>query len=122
MLPFFVEISIDFPTFNRYIQIERSNRGWASSVKKKYTNDVKMFLIGKKISEFPIQVEFIWNIKSELRDIDSFSFAKKCIFDGMVNCGFIPDDRLKYIKKTIDRVKKSKKDGVLLVITKYEEE
>lgn len=122
MFPFFIDLKIDYPTFNQYITKERSNRYWASTVKKKYTNlTTAKFREHEKI-EPPIQIRFIWRAKTRGRDIDGFSFAKKCIMDAMVKSGFIPNDNINNVKRTIDDVEVSDVPGVRLEITKFEED
>lgn len=123
MLPFSIAIDVDFPTFNNYINAERRNRYVASKLKKEYTNIAKIFFLKYKNMklEFPIQINFTWYAKTSARDIDGFSFAKKCILDGMKDAGLVPDDNIKFIRRTIDDVIVAKKDGVIMEIVPYKE-
>lgn len=122
MFPLFIDLKFKYPSFNEYIAKERSNRYWASTVKKKCTNATTLMLKQYGKIETPIQIKFVWNAKTRGRDIDGYSFAKKCIMDAMVKSGLIPNDNINHIKRTIDEVVISKTDGVRLEITKYEED
>lgn len=115
-LPFFIEISEKYPTFNEYINIERKNKNYANIIKQKYTTISYKYFLLKKINKYPIKIIFTWYYKNTNRDIDGYSFAKKCILDGMVRAGTIPNDNIKYIIETIDKVYKNNKDGVLIEI------
>jgi Holliday junction resolvase RusA-like endonuclease len=121
MLPLFVEINLRYPTFNEYIDKERRHRQIAGKMKKEYTNATKLMLMKYKKHplKFPVQIEFLWFAKTSARDIDGYSFGKKCVLDAMVGVGLLPDDNIKFVRRTIDDVMMAKRDGVIIKITEY---
>ena len=52
---------------------------------------------GFKFGELPADLEFTWYVKDRRKDKDNISFAKKYIFDGMINAGLIDNDGWKQI-------------------------
>ena len=47
---------------------------------------------GFELEEQPSDFEFVWYLKNRRKDKDNVAFAKKYIFDGMVQAGLLTND------------------------------
>lgn len=123
MLPLLFEINMRYPTFNEYIDKERRHRQIAGRLKREFTQASQLMMLKYKKHElkFPVQIEFVWYARTTARDIDGYSFAKKCVLDAMVNVGLLPDDNIKFVRRTIDDVIVGNKDGVIIKVSEYKE-
>lgn len=85
----------DLATLNEYTFACRSNRFTGASIKKRQEkvirHAIRYQLLGYKFKE-PVYVWFHWICKNKRKDRDNISFAKKFIFDAMVEEAVIPDD------------------------------
>ena len=52
---------------------------------------------GFKLEKQPTDFEFTWYLKNKRKDKDNVAFAKKYIFDGMVDAGLIENDGWKQV-------------------------
>lgn len=52
---------------------------------------------GFELVKEPSNFEFVWYLKNRRKDKDNVAFAKKYIFDGMVQAGLIDNDGWKQI-------------------------
>ena len=52
---------------------------------------------GFELEKQPADFEFTWYLKNKRKDKDNVAFAKKYIFDGMVDAGLIENDGWKQI-------------------------
>lgn len=99
-----IVIEQELMDLNNYINAERSNRFMASKIKKEQTAIVsnvikKEMAAGLVIKEehFPLNFEFHWFMKNKRKDKDNIVFAKKFLFDGMIDSGLIANDGWKEI-------------------------
>lgn len=99
-----IVIEQELMDLNNYINAERSNRFMASKIKKEQTAIVsnvikKEMVAGLIIKEehFPLDFEFHWFMKNKRKDKDNIVFAKKFLFDGMIDSGLIANDGWKEI-------------------------
>lgn len=98
-----VEIVImgDFTSLNEYINAERASRYLAADIKRVNTEQV-MKQVGNvvplvEVLKPPYKVSFVWYCVNQKKDIDNISFAKKFIFDGLVEMGVLSSDGWKVI-------------------------
>lgn len=86
----------EFSSLNEYINAERSSRYMAASIKRENTALVAQQMYGvKPILEIlgpPYRVSFEWHCANKKKDVDNISFAKKFIFDGLVDAGILEGD------------------------------
>ena len=90
------------PSLNEHDNANRSNRFGGASMKKKATNLCATYVKkamneGFKLGKQPTDFEFTWYLKNKRKDKDNVAFAKKYIFDGMVDAGLIENDGWKQI-------------------------
>ncbi|NVS55044.1 hypothetical protein HXC17_14365 [Listeria monocytogenes] len=87
---------------NTYINKERGHRQAAAKVKKQMTyicaSYVKMAMNHGVTFSTPCRIKFTWIIPNKRKDPDNIAFAKKFIFDGMMQARFIENDNLNYIE------------------------
>lgn len=92
-----------FPSFNEYVNAQRSrNVYFANHMKQELTDMVTDAILCTKVVEdinpkTPIAIGIDWYEPNARRDIDNISYAKKFILDGMVRANVIPDDSQKYV-------------------------
>lgn len=93
-----IKIDYNFDNWNTYINKERSNKYWASSVKKKELDIVRYSTIGMKYKgEYPIKITIYKHFKDKRQDLDNTRI--KGILDGLVKCGVIKNDNLSCINE-----------------------
>lgn len=91
-------IDYDFDNWNEYIRKERSNKYWASTIKKKELDIVRYSTIGLKYNgNYPIKITFEKYFKDKRQDLDNIRV--KGILDGLVKCGIIKNDNLNCIQE-----------------------
>lgn len=126
-----IEIIIDqeLVDLNTYIQAERSHRFKASRIKKEQTNIVAFecqlaMRKGAKIEakDMPLDFEFHWYTKNKRKDKDNIVFAKKFIFDGMVESGLLKNDGWKEIGTFTDSVSVDKENPRVVIKIKSKNE
>lgn len=90
-------IDMKLPSFNEYINAERTNRFQAAKMKKNLEEQISWFL--RKLPHFEkrIKIDFIWIEENSKRDPDNLCFNKKFILDSMVKLGIITNDNRKYV-------------------------
>lgn len=79
---------------NTYINAERGNRFAAAKIKKEATEYVRLECLAQHIVKFTrsVYLTFYWYCKDKRKDKDNIEFAKKFIFDGMVQAGVLKND------------------------------
>lgn len=95
-----LEVYHQLPTLNQYIQVERSNRFAAASLKKKHTNAISRIAKSSKLKLNPNQkhdISITWFCHNLKSDPDNISFGVKFILDGLVKSGLISNDGHKNI-------------------------
>ena len=90
------------PTLNEHDNANRGNRYGGASMKKKATNLCAVYVKqamnkGFKFDDLPVNLKFDWYVKNRRKDKDNIAFAKKYIFDGMIQAGLIDNDGWKQI-------------------------
>ena len=97
-----MKISIDykFDNWNEYINKERSNKFWASKIKKKELEVIRYYTIGMKYKgSYPIKLIIYKHFKDKRQDLDNVRI--KGIIDGLVKCGVIKNDNLNCIQEIV---------------------
>lgn len=89
-----VVIDGELTDFNTYSNAERTHRQKAARIKKKETYRVMASFLPYRLEEpkLPINLKIKWVCKNRMKDKDNISFAKKFIFDGMQQAGYIKND------------------------------
>lgn len=90
------------PTLNEHDKANRGNKYGGASMKKKATNICAVYVKqamnkGFNFEDLPVNLKFDWYVKNRRKDKDNIAFAKKYIFDGMVQAGLIDNDGWKQI-------------------------
>ena len=93
------------PGLNEYTVASRTNRYAAAQMKKK-TQQLIAHCIMQQLRgvrfEKPVRIAFTWHEPNRKRDKDNIAFAKKFIFDALVESGVIPNDGWKNIDSFSD--------------------
>ena len=93
-------IDYNFKNWNEYINIERSNRYWASKIKKEESELMQIIAYQMKpIEKYPIKITFIKYYKHKNNDIDNIRV--KGIIDGLVKAGILKNDNMNCIEERI---------------------
>ena len=105
-------IDYDFPNWNKYIMLERSNKYIASSLKKKEKEVVKLLCRNwKPIKNYPVVIKIKKYVKNRNTDVDNIRI--KGLLDGLVDLGILENDNLKYIKEiTLTAEVSKEKNGI----------
>ena len=89
------------PSLNEYIAACKVQRGrWNKGNQMKQQAQADMIWYLKKLPKFtnPIRIKFTWvSEKSDRRDLDNISFAKKFILDALQECGRLQNDDRKHV-------------------------
>lgn len=83
------------PSLNEYVNVERTNRYAAASLKKKTQEGIIWAIRGQlpyRYFEGPIYVTFRWYCKDKRKDKDNIAFAKKFIFDALQEAERLKND------------------------------
>ena len=91
-------IDYEFPNWNKYINLERTNFYAANKLKQKETDIIRYYTIGKTYKgNYPVELMIKPHFKDHRQDLDNFRY--KGILDGLVACGVLKNDNLKHIQK-----------------------
>jgi hypothetical protein len=82
---------------NDFIKAANIHRQVAAKMKADNTNIVKMCALRTMKFNVPTKYVFTWFEPNAKRDRDNVVFAKKFIFDGLVEAGVIPNDTRKWV-------------------------
>ena len=87
-------------TLNKYISGERASRYAAAGMKKSETERVYWECREQRLEVIttPVWVVFHWHARHKHTDPDNIAFAKKFIFDGLVQAGVLYADTQDWIK------------------------
>lgn len=107
--------------FNEYTNINRHNRYKGASMKKDQTNLCGYYIPKAKI-DYPVEITYIWTVKSMANDLGNVQVGNKFIEDAMVAKGFLPDDNLKWVKRIVHEYKQGKKEKVEVIVRRWEDE
>ena len=106
-----LKIDYKYESLNNYINKCRTNYFMANKIKQQETDlSALAFCKIPVIKKYPIEIKFIWHMKSKIADLDG-KFAKN-IIDGLVRANKIPDDNVKYINKITHNYIQDNKDYV----------
>lgn len=103
--------------WNEYINTERTNRYAANSIKqtdKKIVRDA----VKNEVYHggYPCQMTFRYHFKDRRYDLDNVRL--KGIIDGLVSCGVIKNDNLRYIQRIVIEPIFSQDEGMEIEIEK----
>lgn len=90
-------IEYDFMDWNKYINIERSNKYKANTIKQKEKRVVGYLATKKYEGKYPISISFKPHFKDKRRDLDNYRL--KGLIDGLVSAKVIKNDNLNCIQK-----------------------
>ena len=93
------------PGLNEYTVASRTNRYAAAQMKKKIQQLIEHCIMQQLRGvrfEKPVRIAFTWCEPNRKRDKDNIAFAKKFIFDALVESGVIPNDGWKNIDSFSD--------------------
>jgi len=90
-------IDLKFPSLNEYVNMERKNRYYASSFKKKMQQNISVFIDKTNKVTKPSVIKFIWHEGNSRRDKDNVAFGKKFILDALQECGVLENDNNKWV-------------------------
>lgn len=109
-----------FPSFNKYIDANRSYRYGGNNMKRQVQDDISWYL--RSLPEFnkPVQIHFHWIEGDARRDWDNVMYAKKFIQDALVELGKIKNDNRKWLPKISDTAEQGKEFGVIITISEVE--
>ena len=96
------------PGLNEYTVASRANRYAAAKMKKKVQSIIAAAIyecLPNVHMERPVRLVFTWYEPNKKRDKDNIAFAKKFIFDALVESGVIPNDGWKNIDSFSDSFK-----------------
>lgn len=113
-------IDYDFDNWNEYIKKERSNKYWASSVKKKELDIIQYSTFGMRyVGSYPIKLTIYKHFKDKRQDLDNVRI--KGILDGLVKCGVIKNDNLNCIQEITYKAIIDGKDNIEIDIEEIKE-
>ena len=96
------------PGLNEYTVASRANRYAAAKMKKKVQSIIAAAIyecLPNVHIERPVRLAFTWYEPNKKRDKDNIAFAKKFIFDALVENNVIPNDGWKNIDSFSDSFK-----------------
>lgn len=95
-----------FPSFNEYVNKNRSGWRAGADMKEDYTKLVCYEAKGQRVPIWrrPVKILFNWYEEDTRRDLDNVFSAKKFILDGLIEAGVIPDDSQKYVRGLRDEI------------------
>lgn len=94
-----IKINKTFMNWNEYINKERSNKYWASSIKKKEKEYIKSLCLKPYDGDYPVEVTFKKHFKDHRQDLDNLRV--KGLLDGLVASGVLKNDNLRHINKIV---------------------
>lgn len=98
-------LNTSFLSLNEYEKIVRGNKFAGAKYRKKIKNIVHYLATLLKF-ELPkntkFDVHFQWFKPNNRKDHDNIAFAKKFIFDGLIQAKILEDDRPKFINNLSD--------------------
>lgn len=93
-------IPYDPPNWNKYINLERTNKYIANNLKQKEKRIVKQAMKGKKYTgKYPVEIIFKPYFKDRRRDLDNYRV--KGLLDGLVSCDVLENDNLRHIQRIV---------------------
>lgn len=110
-----IYIPYNFDNWNTYILKERSNRYWASNIKKQESSIVERYAHGLKYTgSYPVKLTITKYFKDKRQDLDNVRV--KGVIDGLVKCGVLKNDNLTCITEIELKAEFSDKVGIKVQI------
>lgn len=94
-----IHIPFNFPSWNEYINAERSNKYLASKIKKTEKEVIVWTVKEKYQGSYPVTLTIRPYFKHKKKDLDNYRI--KGILDGLISAGVIENDNLTKIDKII---------------------
>ena len=111
-----------FPALNDFLKAVNANRFAGSSMKKEQTEFARLHFLRHKKFQVPVHIDIQWYELNNKRDSDNIVFAKKWLFDGMVNAKVMPDDSRKWVKGWSEAVHTDKKNPrIVVTVTEWKD-
>lgn len=113
------------PSLNEYTKINRYNKYAGNKMKadcQSYIQGCIRYNLGNLKIEKPIVAHFTWVEENRRRDLDNIAFAKKFIFDALVNCGVLENDNTRYVKGWTERFEYKNSSMVIVELEEIEGE
>lgn len=107
-------IPYDFPNWNEYVRIERSNRYMANKIKQQEKDFICWTVKEKYQGGYPVTLRIRPYFQNKRRDLDNFRM--KGLIDGLVAAGVIRNDNLTCIDRIIMEPVFSDRIGVEVTI------
>ena len=108
-------IPYDFPNWNQYINIERTNRYKANKIKQEEKEFICWTVKEKYQGGYPVTLRIRPYFHNKRKDLDNFRM--KGLIDGLVAAGVIQNDNLTCIDRIILEPIFGDKQGVEVEIT-----
>lgn len=92
---------------NEFISANKSNRYKGGEAKKEQQRVIWAYIKKcklKPIKNYPVIPKIVWYEPDKKRDYDNVVFAKKFIFDALVECKILKNDARKYISGVEEKV------------------
>ena len=115
-------LNTPFISLNEYIKAERTNKYIAAKIKKQQTNKVVFLAKSLKFSlpkNKKFDVVFFWYKPNNRKDHDNIAFAKKFIFDGLIEAKILTNDSPKYINNLQDNFELDKDRNYVNCIVEF---
>lgn len=114
-----MEVFTKLPTLNEYINVERTNKFAAASMKKKFTDicsKCAIVLKNKINPEGLYDLKIDWVVENNKIDSDNIFFGQKFLIDGIVKSGALKGDGRKYIRNIYNTIETNKKYKVTVTL------
>lgn len=111
-----LEIDVNLLTLNEYIDVERSNRYKAASLKKSLTTKVKLQTMSQTRTQLKGQYDLVldWYRINKRHDPDNVFFGIKFILDGIAAAKVIPNDDRNNIRNIHHNIHQGNKNAVII--------
>jgi Holliday junction resolvase RusA-like endonuclease len=105
MQPQTLTIPGDLTDLNQFIGDTNANRFIGNKTKRRNTEIVAWYakVQLKPVTSYPVDFTFRWICKNTRKDKDNIAFARKFIFDGLVEAGILEGDGWKQIGDWTDQ-------------------
>jgi len=121
MKPLTITFESKIPTLNEYINVERTNRYGAASMKKSATTGCMVESLNYRGLIDPnglYDVVACWETADNKLDPDNVYFGIKFVLDGMVKAGIINNDGRKNIRNINNKIDTTGKRKLILTLIK----
>ena len=106
----YLKYEVSLPTLNEYIDVERTSKYMAGTMKRATTNRIKFWTMSQ--SRIKLQgvhdLVLVWTRNNRHHDPDNVYASIKFLLDGIVAAGVLPDDSRKYVRNIAHRIQDGK--------------